>query len=235
MKRSGASQTKAGRAEERLFFGSCIADSMVRSAFGDHQASLSRLKLALALKPDYAPAILSMGSVEYRRGRNAQGLKLFRSLLSLPLNTPDLWQIVDEAGTFLIQFGAYKDGLELYRTAIERFPAAAALHQGLSCCAGHEGAHDEAVAAAERALRLEPDNRKLVNDLGWCLFEAGRLEEALKMLEQAVSKDPSDELARENLRFCKATAAKPRKKTRRSRAWRSTYKLKPVERNRWPS
>ncbi len=67
MKRSGASQTKAGRAEERLFFGSCIADSMVRSAFGDHQASLSRLKLALALKPDYAPAILSMGSVEYRR------------------------------------------------------------------------------------------------------------------------------------------------------------------------
>jgi Tfp pilus assembly protein PilF len=91
------------------------------------------------------------------------------------------------------------------------------------------------VAAAERALRLEPDNRKLVNDLGWCLFEAGRLEEAVKMLEQAVSKDPSDELARENLRFRKATAAKPRKKTRRSRAWRSTYKLKPVERNRWPS
>src|ERR1022692_3946908 len=71
--------------------------------------------------------------------------------------------------------------------------------------------------SAERALRLEPDNRKLVNDLGWCLFEAGRLEEAVKMLEQAVSKDPSDELARENLRFCKATAAKPRKKTRRSR------------------
>ena len=176
------------------------------------------MKQALALKPDYAPAILSMGSVEYQRGRIAQGRKLFRSPLSLPGNTPELCEIVDEAGTFLIQFGAYKDGLELYRAAIERFPAAAALHDGLACCAGHEGAHDEAVAAAERALRLEPDNQKLVNNLGWCLFEAGRLEEAVKLLERAVSMDPSDELAQENLRFCKASSAKPRKKTRRSRA-----------------
>jgi protein O-GlcNAc transferase len=217
MKKSRAPQTKASKAERLFFAEAAYADSMVRSAFGDHQASLSCLKQALALKPDYAPAILSMGSVEYQRGRSAQGRKLFRSLLSLPGNTPDLCQIVDEAGTFLIQFGAYKDGLELYRAAVERFPAAAALHSGLACCAGHEGAHDEAVAAAERALRLEPDNQEFVNDLGWCLFEAGRLEEARQKLEQAVSMDPSDELARENLRFCKATIAQPRKKTRRSR------------------
>jgi Tfp pilus assembly protein PilF len=134
----------------------------------------------------------------------------------MPGNTPDLCQIIDEAGSFLIQSGAYKDGRALYRAAIERFPAAAALHQGRACCAGHEGVHDEAVAAAERALQLEPDSQQLVNDLGWCLFEAGRLEEAVKMLEQAVSMDPSDELARENLRFCKASSAKPRKKTRSS-------------------
>lgn len=217
MKKSGASQTKASKAERLFFAEAAYADSIVRSAFGDHQASLSCLEQALAMKPDYAPAILSMGSVEYQRGRNAQGLKLFRSLLSLPGATPDLCQIIDEAGTFLIQFGAYKDGLELYRAAIERFPSAAALHQGLGCCAGHEGAHDQAVAASERALQLEPDNQKLVNDLGWCLFEAGRLEEAVKLLERAVSMDPSDELARENLRFCKASSAKPRKRARPSR------------------
>jgi len=217
MKRSGASQTKVSKAERQFCAEGAYADSMVRSPFGDHEGSLSALRQALAWMPGYAPAILSMGSVEYQRGRSAKGKKLFQSLLSLPGNTPDLCQIVDEAGTFLIQFGAYKDGLALYRAAIERFPAAAALHQGLSCCAGHEGAHDEAVVAAERALQLVPDSQQLVNDLGWCLCEAGRLEEAVKILEQAVSMDPSDELARENLRFCKASAVEPRKKTRSAR------------------
>jgi Flp pilus assembly protein TadD len=166
----------------------------------------------LELKPTYAPAILSMGSVEYQRGRRAEGRRLFRSLLSLPEDTPDLCEIIDEAGSFLIQIGAYADGLALLRAAIERFRAVAALQQGLACCAGHEGYHDEAVAASERALQLEPDNQKFVNDLGWSLLEAGRLEEAEKVLERAVSMDPSDELARENLRISKAKSEQRQKR-----------------------
>ena len=78
MKRSGASQTKASKPERLFGAEAAYADSMVRSAFGDHKGSLSALKQALALKPDYAPAILSMGSVEYQRRRSAQGRKLFR-------------------------------------------------------------------------------------------------------------------------------------------------------------
>ena len=56
--------------------------------------------------------------------------------------------------------------------------------------------------ANQRALELEPENQKLVNDLGWTLCQAGRLMQAKETLERAVSMDPSDELARENLRFC---------------------------------
>lgn len=93
--------------------------------------------------------------------------------------------------------------MELYRRAVEKFPAAAVLHQGIGCCAGHESCHEEAIVASEQALQLEPDNQKFVNDLGWCLLEAGRVQEARRTLERAVSMDPSDELARENLRVCK--------------------------------
>ncbi len=137
------------------------------------------------------------------QGRRAEGRKLFQSLLSLPRNTSDLCEIIDEAGSLLIQFGACKDGLDLFQGAATRFPRVAVFHQGVGCCAGHEGLHDEAVAASRRALQLEPRNQKFVNDLGWSLFEAGRLQEGEKALEQAVSKDPDDELARENLRLCK--------------------------------
>lgn len=189
------------------------ADSIFRTSLGDREGALARLKRALELRPTYAPAILSMGSVEYQRGRRAEGRRLFRSLLSLPEDTPDLYEIIDEAGSFLIQIGAYKDGLALFQGAVERFPAVAALHQGLGCCAGHEGRRDEAVAASERAVQLEPDNQRFVNDLGWSLLEAGRLKEAEKVLAQAVSMDPSDELARENLRISKARSEQRQKGT----------------------
>jgi Flp pilus assembly protein TadD len=194
----------ASRTGTNFYAEAAYADSIFRTVLGDAEGAVSALKRALDLKPTYAPAILSMGSVEYQRGRKAEGRRLFESLLSLPENTPDLYEIIDEAGEFLIQLRAYTDGLALYRAAAVRFPAVAAFHDGLGCCAGHEGLHDEAVAASERALDLEPGSQKFVNDLGWTLFVAGRPEEAETMLERAVSMDRSDELARENLRICRA-------------------------------
>jgi hypothetical protein len=55
--------------------------------------------------PSYAPAILSMGSVLYQLGRVADRRRRFQSLLSLPKNTTDICQIIDEAGVFLTKFG----------------------------------------------------------------------------------------------------------------------------------
>jgi tetratricopeptide (TPR) repeat protein len=203
MKRPKPSTEKSSYTEQDFYAEAEYADSILRTGLGDHEGSIAALRRSLGFKPTYAPAILSLGSVEYQLGKRAKGQELFRSLLSLPKNTPDLCEIIDEAGSFLIDIGAYKDGLELYRSAVEWFPAAAVLHQGIGCCAGHEECHEEAIAASERALQLEPDNQKFVNDLGWSLLEAGRITEARCTLERAVSMDPSDELARENLRLCK--------------------------------
>ena len=159
--------------------------------------------------PTYAPAILSMGSVLYQDGRIAEGRKLFQSLLSLPKNTTYICQIIDEAGTFLTRFGAYEDGLALYRTAVKKYPDVPALFHGLGYCASNAGLHEEAVSANQRALELDPENQKLVNDLGWTLLQAGRLPQARETLERAVSMDPTDELATENLRFCRRQVGHP--------------------------
>jgi len=165
---------------------------------------MSAFKRSLALDPGYAPGILSLGSVEYQRGRKARGRELFHSLLALPKNTPDLREIIDKAGDFLIQRRAYGDALELYRAAAARFPRVAAFHQGVGCCAGHRGLHDEAVAASRRAVALDPRNPEFLSDLGWSLCAAGRLDEARKSLARALAIDPSNALARGNLRFCAA-------------------------------
>jgi len=68
--------------------------------------------------------------------------------------------------------------------------------------------YDDAVQASQRAVELEPENQKFVNDLGWSLLEKGNLSEAREVLERAVGMDPKDELALENLRHCLALIQK---------------------------
>ena len=203
-----SSKPKAPRGEHQFCAEAEYAESIFRDALGDSAASIAALKRALEAMPTYAPAIMSMGSVEYQLGRIAEGRELFQSLLSLPKNTTDICEIIDEAGTFLTRIEAYEDGMALYRAAVKRYPDVAALWEGLGYCASHAGFDEEAVAANHRAMELEPKNQKLVNDLGWTLLQAGHLPQAREALERAVSMDPSDELAKENLRYCRRQVAR---------------------------
>ena len=147
-----SSTPKATRGERQFYAEGEYADSIFREAMGDRAGSIAALKRALEAMPTYAPAILSMGSVEYQAGRIAEGRELFQSLLSLPKNTTDIRQIIDEAGTFLTRIKAYEDGMALYRMAVKRYPDVAALWQGLGYCASNAGLHEEAVPANQRAL-----------------------------------------------------------------------------------
>ena len=184
------------------------AESIVMSALGDPDACITSLERSLELVPTYAPAILALGSIDYQLDDAEQGRRRLFSLLDLadrgrPTDAPDLAEILDQAGDFLISRSDYRDGFELYERAVVHFPDAAALHQGLSLCAGRQGHHEVALAAAEAALALEPDNQAVVNDMGWTLYEGGEPDRALPFLQRALELDPQDALAAENLRICR--------------------------------
>ena len=193
----------------RLFMAeAAYAHSMVMSAMGDIDACIARLEESLEHVPTYAPAILALGSIDYQLDDAEQGRRRLFSLLDLadhegPTAEPDLAEILDLAGEFLIGRSDYRDGFELYQQAVAHYPEVAALHQGLCVCAGHQGHQDLALRAAEAALALEPDNQAVVNDLGWTLYERGELDRALSYLQRAVELDPEDPLAEENLRICR--------------------------------
>lgn len=183
------------------------ADSMAQCALGDVDACIASLEQSLEYVPTYAPAILALASIDYQLDELEQGCRRLFSLLDLAEHdgaedTPDLAEIIDLAGDFLISRRDYRDGFELYRRATVRFPAVAALQRGLALCAGRQGHQDIALTAAEAALALEPDDQTVVNDLGWTLYEGGQLDRALPFLERAVELDPQDELAAENLWIC---------------------------------
>lgn len=179
------------------------AESIFLQTLGDIAGSVEGIERSLEIKPDYAPAILSMGSVDYQRGRRAAGKRLFMSLLSLPDDVDDLAVIIDEAGTFLIDVGEYADAIDLYRAGADRFTEQVEFHLGVSCCAGHLALYDEAVSASARAVEIRPEDSVCASDLGWSLFEAGRLQAACEALERAVDLDSGNDRARENLRICR--------------------------------
>jgi hypothetical protein len=112
-KTAGSSERKPTPGEGQFYAEAAYADSIFRDALGDQEGSIMALKLALEAMPTYAPAILSMGSVLYQQGRVDEGRQLFESLLSLPKNTTDICQIIDEAGVFLTRFGAYQEAMAL--------------------------------------------------------------------------------------------------------------------------
>ena len=57
---------------------------------------------ALAIDPLFAPALLTVGSIEYQLGRVDAAMALFLALPALPADEPDLVEIIEKAGDFLL-------------------------------------------------------------------------------------------------------------------------------------
>jgi len=143
--------------------------------------------VALAIDPLFAPAILTVGSMEYQLGRRDEALQLLLRLTTPPPDEPELPAIIDKAGVFLTDKGDYEHARDLYAAAESAFPDVALYSEGLGYCLGKLGQYQAALVKAQRVNRLEPDNHEHLNDLGWALYQAGQLRQAEVVLEEAVA------------------------------------------------
>ncbi len=148
--------------------------------------------VALAIDPLYAPAILTVGSIEYQLGRIEETMKLFNRLAKLPKDEEDLSTIIDKAGDFLIDQDDYENALALYSAAEKAYPHEAVYPLGAGYCLGKLGHYEESVEKHRRADALEPDNYKHLNDLGYSLLEAGKFDEAEEVLQRSISLAPAE-------------------------------------------
>lgn len=148
--------------------------------------------VALAIDPLYAPAMLTVGSIEYQLGREEEAMKLFIGLIKLPKDEEDLSTIIDKAGDFLINQDDYENALALYCAAEKAYPQEVVYALGAGYCIGKLGHYKESVEKYRRADALEPNNYKHLNDLGYSLLEAGEFEEAEEVLQRSISLAPAD-------------------------------------------
>lgn len=145
---------------------------------------------ALAIDPQFAPALLTVGSMEFQLGRHEEGMAMFRDLVKLSKDTQDLEEIIDKAGSFLLDQKDFERARQFYEAACLAFPESFVMLGGLGYALARLERRSEALAVQRRALELQPDNPSLLSDLGWALVEAACYDEAIQVLERAVSLAP---------------------------------------------
>jgi len=194
------------RAAAEWAYDEAIANSMFTAALarvdpdGDHQAGWPPGFAALAIDPEYSPALLSVGCYEYGTGRKRQGMDLLFQLTELSPRTPDWVEIVDKAGSFLVNFGAHDNACRVYQAALKVRPDQLEFIIGLGWVLCRVGQQAEALPWLKKAVAKAPDESSVFNDYGWALAELGRFDEAEPALEKAVQlAPPGDELPLNNL------------------------------------
>jgi tetratricopeptide (TPR) repeat protein len=176
-----------------LFAQATGTTDMVHPAWHDAAAPL-------AIDPSFAPAMLTVGSLEYQYGRADEALRVFLELTTLPADTEDLVEIIDKAGDFLIDQEDTGRAERFYAAAVRAYPEVAVYRVGLGYCLAQAGRLDESIAWHQQAVELEPDNYLHLNDWGYSLLQAGRLDEAEQVLQRAVKLAPPHyKLAKGNL------------------------------------
>jgi tetratricopeptide (TPR) repeat protein len=130
-------------------------------------------------------------------GKEEQGLE--RALLFVA-KYPDVWN-----GWFLVgwanrRMGRWADGEQAFRTALEKGAEGVDVYNELSICEMELGKLDAAKLDLERALRIEPENVKIIVNLGALAYRQGRTKEAEGFFKAALEFDPEDNIAKEWLK-----------------------------------
>lgn len=160
--------------------------------------------ISLAIDPLYAPALLTVGSLEYQYKRINEAMSLFLKLTELSPEEPDLQEIIDKAGNFLIDKSDLDNALIVYISAEKAFPQESLYYAGSGYCSSKLKRYELAIEKYRIAVRIEPKNYKYLNDFGFTLYEAGYAEEAIKVIENAQAISPPDyDLPENNLKYIK--------------------------------
>ena len=164
---------------------------------------------ALAIDPEFALALLSVGGSAYLHGRVEECMEHFYSLASISQESEsEIDKIIEDAADFLFDRDDQNKAIELVLLYSRKNPSKASCHDLLSYYYGKTNNFDQAVKHGRMAVKIESDNHELLSNLGWSLIESGAYDEAEKVINKALNIDPGYEYAKGNLKVLKERKSK---------------------------
>ena len=128
-------------------------------------------------------ALLQSAIEHHQAGRLAQAERIYRQLLAIDPNAPDVWHLL---GVIAYQAGRPSLAVDYIRRAIGLSDQCAAYYGNLG--AAYRAQHDfaKAESAFQQALKLDPNFGDALRNYALLLHTCGRLDEALAHFQRAL-------------------------------------------------
>jgi tetratricopeptide (TPR) repeat protein len=153
---------------------------------GRSDEAIDHYQHALSTQPDDADAHYNLANVLAARGRRAEAIPHYATALEI---RPGFADARNNLGNVLQMLGHPDEAVAHYEAAAALNPGyAEAYNLGKACFALSR--YEHAIAAYEKALRIDPSRAMLHNDLGAAHLVLGNLPEAYAAFAAAVARDP---------------------------------------------
>ncbi|MFY9686991.1 MAG: tetratricopeptide repeat-containing glycosyltransferase family protein [Pseudolabrys sp.] len=144
-----------------------------------------RLYLAvLAIVPDNADALHSMGNLKLARGEPGEALRLIGAAMAARAPTP---RILFDLGLAFNALNQHQKALDSFDLAIQLQPDFFEAHGNRGAMLAALGRHDDAIASYRNALAIRPDFADAHCNLGSALTRLQRYDDALASLDRAIA------------------------------------------------
>lgn len=131
-----------------------------------------------------------------RLGEEEKGIERAERFLD---EHPDVWNAWFLVGWAHRRLGNYEGGREAFLKALELEESEPDLYNELAICEMELGLLSESRRRLETALRLEPENTKIMSNLGILALKEGKEEEAKGFFASVLDLAPDDEIAKKYL------------------------------------
>jgi tetratricopeptide (TPR) repeat protein len=157
-------------------------------------AALAEYHKALEENPHDSTIYTAVGECYLRTGNVSAAEEQFKIAISM---YPDaVWEPYIALADSYQKRGDIAKAEQAYKKAIKNRPDYWVPYNNLAYLYAEKGTHlDEAIALAQKALSLSPDEAASLDTLGWAYYKKGDRTQALKYLARALAKLPANKEA----------------------------------------
>lgn len=155
---------------------------------GDLTKTLEHLRASVRISPRNLDSQVEFGRVLILKGRNDEAHEAFGKVIKLFKD--DLPETARRVGEIYLETGLEAEAEEVFLQGLATNPNDIHLYNRLGIAYRKQKKFKEAVENYKAALRIAPDNEKLLYNLGRAFFEAEDRERSESAMRQALKLDP---------------------------------------------
>jgi tetratricopeptide (TPR) repeat protein len=159
----------------------------ILAADKNYEAALAAYDAALAIAPDYHPALTNKGCVLSSMGCYEEAIAAYNAALTVK---PNYHLALFNKGNVLGKLGRYKESIAAYDAALAIKPDDHEAFYGKGLALDYLGRYEESIAAYDAALKIKPDYHQALYNKGYALDDLGRYEESIAAYDAALKIKP---------------------------------------------